>query len=182
MGNILNSPSKPGKETRQRPQAGSKTDERSGEVAVSKKRHNFYKHGGYGTRLYNIWRLIRQRVNSPKCKDYPHYGARGIRMCDEWWNGYHAFESWAISYGYNDTLTVDRIDVDGNYSPENCRLATRRQQCQNKRNTRMVNVEGESVRLAELAQRNGIYKETLAKRLKLGWKVDKAVSEPVHKK
>ena len=86
-----------------------------------------------GTRIYNIHNGIIQRCYNPKATSYKNYGGRGITVCDEWLNSFQAFHDWAMSHGYSDDLSIDRIDVDGNYEPSNCRWATAREQRMNQR-------------------------------------------------
>lgn len=91
------------------------------------------KHGESRTRLYNIWIHMRNRCGKPKADNYKYYGARGICVCDEWKNSYETFRNWALANGYKENLTIDRIDVDGNYEPSNCRWTTVAEQNANKR-------------------------------------------------
>ena len=77
------------------------------------------KHGKCGTKLHRVWLTMRQRCNNPKCKSYQYYGRRGISVCSEW-DDYTTFENWAFSHGYAEGLTIERVNVHGNYCPENC--------------------------------------------------------------
>lgn len=88
--------------------------------------------GKNATRLYGIWAGMRVRCNDPRNHGYPTYGGRGIQVCDDW-SDYLTFKDWALTYGYSDDLTLDRIDVNGNYEPDNCRWTTWDVQQKNKR-------------------------------------------------
>ncbi len=93
------------------------------------------KHGMKGTRLYNIYKGMKQRCYNPNNKDYKDYGARGVKVCDEWIgeNGFINFSKWAMTHGYSDDLTIDRINVDRGYFPDNCRWADYFTQANNRR-------------------------------------------------
>ena len=84
-------------------------------------------------RLYRIWQGMKSRCYYPKNKCYHCYGGRGIKICDEWHHNFDAFANWALANGYNDSLSIDRVDVNGNYEPSNCRWATNEEQQRNKR-------------------------------------------------
>lgn len=133
------------------------------------------KHGKSGTRLYKIWADMKIRCN-PNNSKAKGYGDRGICVCEEW-GKYELFEKWAIENGYNDHLTIERIDVNGNYSPENCKWIPRGEQVWNRRNTIHVKYEGRSMSLSEACKIAGIpYMIVFNRIYKYGWSVEKALS------
>lgn len=142
-------------------------------------RERLKKHGKSRTRLYDIWIAIKQRCYNPKNDRYKSYGGRGITVCDEWLNDFQAFYDWAMTNGYKDDLTIDRIDVNGNYEPSNCRWITNLQQQQNKRNSFIVEYKGRKITISQLARENNIKPNVLYGRIKNGWSIEKAVTTPV---
>lgn len=94
-------------------------------------------HGGYGTRLYLVWRGIKNRCKNPNGSRYYTYGARGITVCAEWDGSFSKFKDWAMGNGYAKGLQIDRIDNNGNYEPGNCRFTTLKENNRNKCNTKL---------------------------------------------
>ena len=134
-------------------------------------------HGETKTRLHRIWMQMRGRCNSPTNPSYKNYGGRGIKVCDEW-NNYIAFATWAREYGYQDDLTIDRIDNDGNYEPTNCRWVDRKTQNRNKRNNRYVEYTGDKKTIADWCDATGISSSAIRRRIDCGWDVGLALTKP----
>lgn len=137
---------------------------------------NNRKHGGKGTRLYMIWKGMRERCNTKTCRIYKNYGGRDIKICLEW-NDYNIFKDWAFSHGYTDELTIDRIDVNGDYCPENCRWATPKEQANNTRHNRLLTYKGKTQSVALWSDELNIPKSTIQSRLRRGKSVEIALSK-----
>lgn len=137
-----------------------------------------YTHGGSKTRLYDIWVHMKLRCDNSNRDNYKYYGGRGIKVCKEWREDFSSFRDWALSHGYKDGLTIDRIDSNGNYEPDNCRWATVKEQQNNKRNNRMITIDGKTKTMAQWANEKGINYKSLANRIYHGMSVNEAV-DPV---
>lgn len=130
------------------------------------------------TRIYRIWKMMKHRCNCTSYDNYKYYGARGIKVCEEWANSFQTFYEWSIANGYTEELTLDRIDVNGNYEPNNCRWATRKEQMNNTRFNHFATLNGCTKSLAEWAEIYGIKPATIRKRFQRGWSVEKAITTP----
>lgn len=137
-------------------------------------------HGLSHTRLYGIWAGMKHRCTNEKHSSYIHYGGRGIAICDEWLD-FLSFRSWALSNGYEDELSLDRIDNDGNYCPENCRWVSLEAQANNKRGTVRYSYRGGLFTIAELSEISGIRKQTIRGRLYRGMTAEEALSKPTRR-
>ena len=124
---------------------------------------------------------MKQRCYNPKNTGYPSYGGRGITVCDEWRADFVPFRDWAVVNGYEDTLSLDRIDNDGHYSPENCRWATEHTQKRNRQQTQALTAFGETKCLEDWALdlRCSVAPATIKQRIqKLGWTAEAAITTP----
>jgi hypothetical protein len=136
-------------------------------------------HGRSATRLYGIWNAVNSRCCNPNHEQFKDYGERGITVCYEW-KTFELFYEWAIANGYRDNLTIDRIDNDGNYCPENCRWAARKEQANNRRDTIKIEFNGETRALSMWSELVGIPRIALWKRIfQRGWSVEKALTTPL---
>lgn len=136
---------------------------------------NHYKHGKTGTRIYRIYANMKTRCYNMNYPKYNDYGGRGITVCEEWKNSFNSFYTWAISNGYTDKLTIDRIDNNGNYTPSNCRWVDYHIQGINKRNTKKYKYEKITFCSCEVKKLFGVNRTTFEERLKRGWTMNEAI-------
>ena len=129
-------------------------------------------HNDINSRLYRIWRHIKERCYNKNANNYTRYGGRGIVVCDEWKHSYLSFKGWALSNGYRDSLTIDRIDVDGNYESDNCRWVDYKTQNRNKRNNRNITINGETHCLKEWCEILNLSYDTVYRRItRYNWSI-----------
>lgn len=130
-------------------------------------REMHYKHGGAGTRLYEIWCGMKKRCNNPRAGSYSHYGGRGISVYPEW-DRFEVFRDWAESAGYSDNLTLERKDVNGNYCPENCTWIPQNRQARNRTSNRNIKIDGETHTLIEWCEIRNLKYSTVYSRIRRG--------------
>lgn len=128
------------------------------------------------TRIIHTLGHMRDRCYNERCKSYGNYGGRGIRICDEWLEDAESFVEWALKNGYEDGLSIDRIDNDGDYDPGNCRWVTAAENNQNRRSSRLFTIDGETLNLQQWCDRYGVSRSMVHARLSRGWGIEKALS------
>lgn len=141
-------------------------------------------HGMSRSKLYKKWTDIKMRCYNPKNKNFKNYGQRGIKMCEEWKNDFSSFAIWAMQNGYDDSAprgkyTIDRIDVNGDYTPENCRLVDIQTQERNKRNTYYAKYNGKNIPVAALCAELNLQYQAVYLRIVRGEPIESAVTRPV---
>ena len=135
------------------------------------------KHGLAHTRVWQTWKAMKQRCNNPNVASYHRYGGRGITYCPEW-ESFEPFFEWAIRSGYADNLELDRIDNDGNYTPENCQFISHKANSQKTGSVRVVSVDGHEEPLFAVARERGLEIHTVRTRLRRGWSLEEALTPP----
>lgn len=138
-------------------------------------------HNQSKTRLYNIYTHMKGRCNNQNNKKYSCYGARGIKVCKEWLESYEKFAAWAKLNGYSDGLTIERIDVNGDYSPQNCKWISMKDQCHNKQNTIRIDDNGELLSVKDFSNKYSIPEKTVFWRISHNWNIDR-LKQPVRGK
>lgn len=136
------------------------------------------KHNLSRTRIYRIWAGLFQRCKNKNNPSYKDYGGRGICICEEW-NDFENFVEWARQNGYEKKLTLDRIDVNGNYCPTNCRWATPKEQSNNRRDNHFMEYNGKKYTLTEFARENQIDPSVFSYRYRAGWSIEEAINTPI---
>lgn len=130
--------------------------------------------------LYRVWCTMKERCNNKNNNKYKNYGGRGIKVCDEWQKDFTIFYNWAISNGYEKGLTIERINVNGNYCPENCTWITAKEQCYNKQNTIKVFYKNNEIKLKEFCDKNNLNYYCIYQRIfKLKWSADDAIDKKI---
>ena len=129
-----------------------------------------------------VWKNMKQRCYNKNHKSYHNYGGRGIEICDEWKNNFSKFHKWAIDNGYNPNAprgecTIDRINVNGNYEPSNCRWISNIEQQQNKRNNNLVTYKGETKTVTQWEKEINISRRTICRRLKEGLDIGQIIEK-----
>jgi len=143
---------------------------------IAKKEAEKIKHGLIKTRLYNIFSCIKTRCYNKKHNYFNNYGGRGITICDEWLNkknGFITFYNWAMDNGYQENLTIDRIDNNGNYNPDNCRWIIHKEQCRNQSSNVNITYNGETHCIAEWAEILNIKSSFIYNRIHKNWSIEK---------
>lgn len=135
-------------------------------------------HNATGTKTYLIWAAMLNRCRNKNVKEYPNYGGRGITVCERW----YSFENFLADMGEQPAgLQIDRTDNNGNYSQENCRWVNRSENCNNRRNNKLIEHNGVTKTLSQTARDAGMAPQILGKRLFRGWDIEKALTQPVRK-
>lgn len=127
------------------------------------------------TRMYNIWKAVKRRCYNKNVNEYVNYGGRGIKMCDKWRNEFMSFYDWSMNNGYTDNSTIDRINNNGNYEPNNCRWVDRTYQSRNRRNNIEFTYNGETHCLSEWCEILCLNYSTIKSRLRYGWSIERAL-------
>jgi hypothetical protein len=143
-------------------------------------------HGMYGTRLYRVWNNMKRRCYTESTPSYARYGGRGITVCAEW-HDFKNFHDWAVRNGYKEDAdygdcTIDRIDNNGDYCPENCRWVSMKQQQRNRGNNRLITHDGETKTVAEWSELLQMDSSVIKTRLYRGWDEDRALTTPLRKR
>ncbi|MEW5569731.1 hypothetical protein [Rossellomorea marisflavi] len=138
-------------------------------------------HGLSKTKLYHVWAGMKDRCYNENSHGFTYYGSRGINVCEQWKNDYIEFHKWAFESGYKEGLTIERINVNGNYDPSNCKWITQEEQTRNMTSSRKITYDGKTQTISEWARELKINRVTLNCRLRV-WSIEDALTRPVESK
>lgn len=133
-------------------------------------------------KLRSVYRDMKRRCYEKNRPEYSRYGGRGITVCDKWLKSFDLFYSWALRSGYEPGLSIDRIDNNGNYEPDNCRWASRRTQMNNTSKNRNIAINGVTYTLSQWAEKYCIKPHTVARRIERGMSPEEALLKPVERR
>lgn len=136
------------------------------------------KHGHSTSRLYITWENIKDRCSNPQNKRHASYYDRHITICEEWKNNFEAFYIWAIKNGYSENLTIDRIDNNKGYTPDNCRWVSQKIQQRNRRNNHYITYNNETHCMSEWCEILGLKYGTICSRINRNWDIERAFTTP----
>ena len=139
-------------------------------------------HGLSESRIYDIWKELKQRCTNESNIKYKYYGEKGITVCDEWANSFISFYNWSIENGYNESLTIDRIDSNKGYNPSNCRWVSYKVQNNNKGNNVRIEMDGVVKTISEWCECYNVPFRRVSDRIRKGWDLRKALTTPPLKK
>ncbi len=151
-----------------------------------KLKQRFSEQGGRSERLYSVWNSMKDRCYNKNSKFYYRYGGRNITVCEAWRDSYKAFREWALKSGYDSTAkrgecTLERVDNNKGYTPDNCIWASSKTQCNNRSNNHIISYKGTEHTISEWSEITGIRKDTLRRRIVVyGWSVEEALRTPVY--
>ena len=147
------------------------------EITTSKN----YKHGLSNKRIHSIWRGMKQRCENPKNISFQYYGLRGISICDEWSDDFKKFYDWSMNNGYSDNMSIDRINVYGNYEPCNCRWVNIDVQNNNRGNNHYLSIDGKTLTISQWSKISGVNRKTITDRIiRFGWDPKETVFTEAH--
>ncbi|GHV06419.1 hypothetical protein FACS1894217_05060 [Clostridia bacterium] len=137
------------------------------------------RHGLSKTRLYKIYVNMKSRCYNPKSTRFYSWGGKGITICNDWLEDFKKFYDWSMQNGYSEDLTIDRIDSDKGYSPENCRWVTVKEQSNNTCKNHQYTFNGETLNSCEIAAKYNLKRTTFEERIRRGWSLERALLSPV---
>lgn len=137
------------------------------------------KNTGKKVKLYGVWCSMKERCYNPHSKPFRYYGEKGVTVCAEWVDDFSVFQDWALSNGYNEALSIDRINSNGDYSPENCRWATRITQSRNRSCIKSIEMNGDLKTIPEWSDLTGLSTRTINQRLRRGWESNRILTTKI---